>query len=228
MASTTSNLGLRRWDSQSDLFSYSELSNNWTLLDQHDHTTGKGVQIPAAGLATGAVTSPKIAASAVDGTKLADGSVTAVKLGAGAVGYSQVALDASAPNAGSFSAYLSTTTNLSSNAVVPFDTVEWDLNGWYSTTTNRYTPQIKGLYHVMASIGTSSSVNIKALLTKNGTEARRGAAGTTQAAVSALVNMNGTTDYLQIVCTQTLGSPATMLTGANQMYFQAYLVARRT
>ena len=43
-----------------------------TTVDAHDHTTGKGVQIPAGGIAANAVTTAKIQ----------DGAVTAAKLGA--------------------------------------------------------------------------------------------------------------------------------------------------
>jgi hypothetical protein len=63
---TTPSMGLKRWDQPNDIFSYVELSDNFALLDAHDHTSGKGVQIPTAGIAN----------LAVDATKLADNSVT--------------------------------------------------------------------------------------------------------------------------------------------------------
>lgn len=70
---TTPNMGLKQWDQAGDFFSFSELKLNWDAVDQHDHTTNKGVQIPTAGIANLAITGAKIAANAVDVTKLATG-----------------------------------------------------------------------------------------------------------------------------------------------------------
>jgi hypothetical protein len=70
MAITTPSMGLRRWDQPNDIFSYIELSNNFNLIDLHDHSSGKGVQIPAEGIAN----------LAIDSTKLADNSITTAKL----------------------------------------------------------------------------------------------------------------------------------------------------
>jgi hypothetical protein len=70
---TTPNMGLKQWDQAGDFFSFSELKLNWDAVDQHDHTTNKGVQIPTAGIANLAITGAKIAANAVDATKLAAG-----------------------------------------------------------------------------------------------------------------------------------------------------------
>jgi hypothetical protein len=54
-------------------------------LKSHDHTGGEGDPIPAAGLASGAVTEAKIGTGAVTYTKLATNAVTSVKINAGAV-----------------------------------------------------------------------------------------------------------------------------------------------
>jgi hypothetical protein len=66
-----------------------------------------------------------------------------------------------------------------------FDTKDYDLNNWYNTTTSRYTPQIKGIYHLHAQVtltttlatpGTSwAAINVY----KNGSDYR---AGTTDSA----------------------------------------------
>jgi hypothetical protein len=87
MASNTANMGLRSWDSAVDLFAYTELANNWSLVDLHDHSSGKGVQIPTAGIANLAVTGPKLAAGAIsDATKIVDGSVSDAKLASSSLG----------------------------------------------------------------------------------------------------------------------------------------------
>jgi hypothetical protein len=80
MAFTTSNMGLKVWDLLTDPFSHTELQANWTAVDAHDHSTGKGVQIPTAGITNLAVTGTKIADGAIITTKLADASVTTAKL----------------------------------------------------------------------------------------------------------------------------------------------------
>ena len=80
MATTLPNMSLRQWNLASDPFSRAELADNFQKLDDHDHTTGKGVQVPSGGIANGAVTNAKLATSAVDGTKVLNGSLTDVEL----------------------------------------------------------------------------------------------------------------------------------------------------
>lgn len=75
MAITTPSMGLKRWDQPNDIFSYVELSDNFALLDAHDHSSGKGVQIPTAGIVN----------NAIDATKLADNAVTAAKIPAASI-----------------------------------------------------------------------------------------------------------------------------------------------
>lgn len=63
MAQTLPNMGLRAWNLPGDNFNYTELAANWTKVDNHDHTSGKGVQIPSAGIADSAITVAKVAGS---------------------------------------------------------------------------------------------------------------------------------------------------------------------
>lgn len=79
MAFTTPNLSLESWNLTSDLFDHTQLHNNNLKVDEHDHSTGKGVQIPSAGLVDGAVTSGKLASGAAL-ANLASSSVTDAKL----------------------------------------------------------------------------------------------------------------------------------------------------
>lgn len=78
-------MGLTIWDGTADYFSHSELRDNLQLIDGHDHSSGKGAPIPSAGLATNAVTSPKILDGSVTSGKLADQSVSDTKLDRSAV-----------------------------------------------------------------------------------------------------------------------------------------------
>lgn len=61
MALTSPHMGLRIWNLITDLFDHDQLADNLAKLDIHDHTLGRGVQIPTDGLADGAVTSAKLA-----------------------------------------------------------------------------------------------------------------------------------------------------------------------
>jgi hypothetical protein len=61
MAFTTAKMGLTVWNLLTDLYDHTQLANNWAKVDYHDHSPGKGVQIPTDGLADGAVTGSKLA-----------------------------------------------------------------------------------------------------------------------------------------------------------------------
>lgn len=80
MASVTTYMGLTKWDSTADYFSHTQLAANFQAIDDHDHTSGKGKQIPAGALANGAVAATNIVDGAVATAKLADAAVTNVKL----------------------------------------------------------------------------------------------------------------------------------------------------
>jgi hypothetical protein len=92
---TTPNMGLTVWNNLSDYFNHSELQANFEALDEHDHTSGKGVQLPEGSLAPDSITSDNLKDNSVTGNKLVDGSVSADKLSGSVI----------------------TSTNLSANAV---------------------------------------------------------------------------------------------------------------
>lgn len=102
MATSTPYMNLIRWNQVSDYFSHSQLAANFLSIDEHDHTTGKGVQIPYGGLAalsvgsselrTASVIEAKINDGAVSTNKLANTSVTTGKLASGSATSPKVAL----------------------------------------------------------------------------------------------------------------------------------------
>jgi microcystin-dependent protein len=51
----TPKMGLTAWDDLVDPYDYQQFANNWNIVDFHDHTPGRGVQIPYGGIAPGAV-----------------------------------------------------------------------------------------------------------------------------------------------------------------------------
>lgn len=91
MAYTTSNLGLHVWNLLTDHFNHSELESNWTAIDAHDHTSGKGLQIPTGGIAANAVTNAKLANDAADSRVIATGAVGTTEIADGAVTTAKIA-----------------------------------------------------------------------------------------------------------------------------------------
>jgi hypothetical protein len=87
---------------------------------------------------------------------------------------------------------------------VPFSTVDYDSNGWYSTSTNRYTPQRAGYYQIEATATVfPTNGNLQAqgsiLIRKNGTSVTGVSSfGAVHSCVSRVVQLNGTTDYVDI------------------------------
>lgn len=79
MATTKTEMGLKLWDAPGDFFSYAELSQNFTKINDHDHTSGKGMP-----LGPNTVAASQLQDNAVGANKIQDGVVTAAKLGAGA------------------------------------------------------------------------------------------------------------------------------------------------
>jgi len=49
-------MGLRVWDQAGDAYDHTQQANNWARVDYHDHTPGRGVQIPSDGIEPGAIT----------------------------------------------------------------------------------------------------------------------------------------------------------------------------
>ncbi len=93
--------------------------------------------------------------------------------------------------------------------IIQFTTKALDTDSVFDTATYKYTPQKAGWYFVsllVATLGGSTTENPEVAIWKNGTSVAAGGysdrdsgdAGTSvRVSVSALVQMNGTTDYLQ-------------------------------
>jgi hypothetical protein len=71
----TTNMGLYAWDELTDTFSHEQLKKNWEAVDAHDHSEGKGKQIPTAGIANQAVTNAKLAENAVKSTNIENATI---------------------------------------------------------------------------------------------------------------------------------------------------------
>jgi hypothetical protein len=91
MATTTTNMGLKAWDLGTDPYSHSDLAGNFAAIDVHDHTSGKGKQIPTGGIADSAITSAKIADGTIVTADLANNSVTSAKIVDGTITSADIA-----------------------------------------------------------------------------------------------------------------------------------------
>ena len=136
-----------------------------------------------------------------------------------------------------FSAYLSGTQTISSGVwtKAQFATKEWDTANCFDSTTNyRFTPNVAGYYQInsQADIYASGSSITNSVISiyKNGTESKRGTLGSItgteyQSVVSAVIYLNGSTDYIELYVNATSGGTITLNGSAGKYgYFQAYFV----
>jgi hypothetical protein len=135
-----------------------------------------------------------------------------------------------------FSAYLSANQSIATTTLtkVQCNTEEFDLTNAYDNATNyRFTPTVPGIYLVSFSAGcgaSSTPTRVLSTVYKNGAEFKRGSDGTFTAAAlalksngTALVQMNGTTDYIELFALIIATTP--VIDGdARLTYFQASLI----
>jgi hypothetical protein len=125
-----------------------------------------------------------------------------------------------------FSAVQSSSQTISNatNTKLEFQTEEFDTANCYSTSTSRFTPNVAGYYQVNVSAGGwASTTYVQLWIWKNGSQNKAVSilSGTPQASGSALIYLNGTTDYIEGYIYMQSGQA----TGGSsaQTYFQAYL-----
>jgi hypothetical protein len=128
-----------------------------------------------------------------------------------------------------FSAYLGTsqTVPLATISKILIDTEEFDIGNCFDTGTSRFQPTVAGYYQVTGEVTvfTGTGVLYPAIF-KNGSNAKGGNTTTINAInctanVTALIYMNGTTDYLELYVYQTAAVSHTVAAGASYTYFQA-------
>lgn len=76
MGSFTQKMGLATWDQPLDRYDYLQLANNWQIIDFHDHSPGRGVQISGTGIVPGSIQASNIATGAIGPTQLSAGVVS--------------------------------------------------------------------------------------------------------------------------------------------------------
>jgi hypothetical protein len=131
-----------------------------------------------------------------------------------------------------FSAYQSTLQSIASSTLtkIQLQIEEFDTNSNFDSTTNyRFTPTVAGYYQVNGSFAvTGSAATLLCSIYKNGAEFKRGvqsgaaASSGAQSVISALIYMNGSTDYIELYGFQNSGGALNTAPGI-QTYFQAFL-----
>ena len=137
-------------------------------------------------------------------------------------------------NQPAFSAYLSSSQS-PSNATftkIQFDTEVFDTDNCYDNSTNyRFTPTVAGKYQVEAACrisGTSPSIAVWAIF-KNGVSVTELNVNSSPAqfdsrVVANVIDMNGTTDYLEIFGYISASSSQTFNAASNTTFFTAYRI----
>lgn len=132
------------------------------------------------------------------------------------------------PNAPAFSAVQSSAQTLASSTLtrIQFQTEEFDTANCFDNTTNfRFTPNVAGYYQINAGVSVSgSTTGVLATIYKNGTRFKDGVypVNSNNAVVSALVYLNGTTDYVEIFGLFVTGQNTNA--SASATYFQGHMV----
>ena len=175
-------------------------------------------------------------------TNVGTGSVTTTSIQTGAVGTNQlsntldfstktVVLADNMKNTPSFNAYLSSDQTIPTGVETKLEvnTEEFDDSSSYDNATNfRFTPTVEGKYYVYAQtqINSSDDFDGSALIIK-----KNGTAIATHAKrhedneyynISKVVQLNGTTDYVEVFGYQNSGSDKDFSGGASKTYFGAY------
>jgi hypothetical protein len=140
-----------------------------------------------------------------------------------------------APYGPAFSAYSTATQTVTANTFTKLqaNVKEFDTASCYDNTTNyRFTPNVAGYYQVTCQVNPSSTTSVTRTLPalyKNGTVFKYGVDVNTATAgrsqVSALVYLNGTTDYIEYYfLLNGVGTLSVASGGAVDSFFQAALV----
>jgi hypothetical protein len=144
---------------------------------------------------------------------------------------------AAVPEGPAFAAYLNGTQSVSNGvwAKVAAATEEFDPNLCYDTAAARFTPTVEGYYLVTGKLVGAASTTASSLIAgiyKNGSLFKSGPAyistGTNSmyAEVTALVYMNGSTDYIEFWGVNSGSGTNTLTSGQSTTYWGAFLARR--
>jgi hypothetical protein len=103
------------------------------------------------------------------------------------------------------------------------DTEEYDTNSNYDTSSYRFTPTVAGYYQVNAAFEIDNNYQCIASIYKNGSSFKESprSANSFGSQVSALIYLNGTTDYIEFY--GFVNATRAISSGDTNTYFQAFL-----
>jgi len=140
-------------------------------------------------------------------------------------------------NMPAFSAYLSanqTPITTGTFTKIQCNTEEFDTASAYDNATNyRFTPQVAGYYQISGSVNITSTTNsdVLCVIYKNGSAAKWGvyltraaSASDASSVVSALIYLNGTTDYVELYGYINGTGTLQFIGSQSRTFFQAVLV----
>ena len=124
------------------------------------------------------------------------------------------------------------------DTIIEYATEEIDLKSWYDTSTYKYTPQVAGYYNIRSSVlltgvGATADMELQIKIFKNTTNIATGAdshvdiySGLFSVRQSAIVQMNGSSDYLLCKCYQANNFSSGETLNGNTLYnfFEGYLL----
>jgi hypothetical protein len=126
-----------------------------------------------------------------------------------------------------FSAYQSSAHSFAEGveAKVALQSEEFDTANAFDSATNYiFQPAVAGYYQLDGAVAFSASTTlVTASIAKNGTVFKRGGDGVLRANVSALVYLNGSTDFVDLRAQQFSGGSANSSNSAENTYFQGFL-----
>ena len=132
-------------------------------------------------------------------------------------------------NMPAFSAYSSTNQSISNSTFtkITFDTEEFDTNNNFASS--RFTPTVAGYYQINSLVFMSTGAYNQIALYKNGTGYKYGSltgnGGYLQGfLLSALVYLNGSTDYVEIYYQQSSGGSLSTLGSQTTVWFQGSMI----
>lgn len=175
-------------------------------------------QVPTGLIADGSVTTSKLADGAITALKITDATITQAKLAATIAGTGPA-----------FSAYLSGAQTIPATTwtKITCQTKEFDTHTAYNTSTYRFTPTVAGYYYVTVTVsGNTAQTQLGVGVYKNGAASKYfqliAAPANGMVTGTALVSMNGTTDYLEAMVYSASGVDLT--TASTTTFFQAHMV----
>jgi hypothetical protein len=205
-------------------------TNNQIVLgtDTQDYQTGGSsrLDISNSGVRLGAANAR--VTTVLDEDTMSSDSATALATQQSIKAY----VDAASPSGEAFSATTSTAQVIGSASFtkVQLGTEVFDTGGTYDSVTNyRWTPDVAGKYVVAAGVSYGSATDAMLLIAaiyKNGANYRSGfirtsGTGTQGATVSTVVDMNGTTDYIELYTYQDSGSNKSLFTSSAYNFLEA-------